>query len=288
MNAPPTTDHPSTGMMVGISTGKDGVHDAHKQPFGTARFFLAADDMRRQLGAEGILFIGDQRDKKNLGRIPREKRLARVLAPEMKIMTEDQLDKPTLERVDEEMNAGGITETLRSQAQAKYFKWQTRVVAGLLLSNGFEKKSKYGWEVDGMGERQFDQILLPEWQIQCHYGPGDLDVDGKWAVPYLLNTKEPEKRVCIPLRDNGISAELNKIKPGICRATYKTWHATARIVLGKEDRSVLHTSEFATNPLPEGGRDPVTNGGEISALKDLLNESLAYLLRQMADVSLEA
>ncbi len=280
-----TEEHPAVGMMAGTSTGKDGVHDAEKIPFGTARYMLATDHVRRAHGAEGVFFIGNQRERTAPAvinrRISRMKELAARLIPGMQVWTEQDLPEDVRERVQEDIVSAGLADLLSFEQHGQYKLWQTEVVGTTLLRNGYSRRLKYGWQAthegERMGEHQFDAVLPQEWAIDCLYGPADRDVDGEWAVPYLLHTQKPKSRICIPLRKNGIDAELAKIQPGVRRITLETWKETALVILGRQDPGVLHEGRLAADPLPPELLEAVDDAATLDEAKELLRAALTKL-----------
>lgn len=278
-------DHPEVGMMAGASTGKDGVHDAEKIPLGMARYMLVADHVRRIHGAEGVFFFGNQREKTPVAtiqrRVGRTKDLAKKLIPEMPVWTEADLPEDVRERVSGEIEAAGLPELMAFEQHGQYKLWQTHVVGTTLLRNGYRRRIKYGWQAteegELMGEHQFDSVLPEQWQIDCLYGPADRDTDGHWAVPYLLSTRNPKGRICIPLRKNGIDAELQKLQPGVRRVTLDTWRETALVILGQKGPDALHAGPLAADPLDPALLESVTDTASIDEVRALLHAALTKL-----------
>ena len=277
--------HPVVGMMAGTSTGKDGVHDAEKIPFGMARYMLVADHVRSQHGAEGVFFVGNQRERTSAAvvqrRIGRTKDLAMKLIPQMPVWTEGDLPADVRERVQGDIESAGLRDLLSFEQHGHYKLWQTAVVGTTLLRNGYRRRLKYGWQAiqgdERIGEHQFDAVLPEQWQIDCLYGPADRDVDGEWAVPYLLHTQKPKSRICIPLRKNGIDAELAKIQPGIRRITLDTWRETALVILGRQHVGVLHEGPLAADPLPPELLALIDDAATIDEAKQILHAALTKL-----------
>lgn len=227
-----------SAAMVGFSPGT-AEHDCSRIPVDAVGYVLDFDRFLTVKKINGIAVINQRPEwgqnvtancNGDIGvqqHIERLSGLVEKLAPNVTVLTPSTM-LATSKSLLPEMGFDGKTPDLKD-----YAKWQTEQVGavregvGLILGEeGLTSLTKFGWEIEGDGnrdERFFDKKFLQaqnEQGMEFTYVNAGVNLRGGACAPYLTKLKDFNNRLLLPETADDIAVELEKITPEVSQAAF--------------------------------------------------------------------